>query len=125
MDGPICAPRPLSPLLRAVCSNSLKGPDRRYWQKYYLHFSPLPPCPSSLVSWKVSGLNPAAWQDAIVDQICERMFVALGAGNVKEAFDCFDVDGDGNIEYEEFVNTLKALEIGLSDEQARLKQFLF
>lgn len=47
------------------------------------------------------------------------MFVAMGAGNVQAAFDYFDVDGDGNIEYEEFVNTLKALEIGLSDEQAR------
>lgn len=55
----------------------------------------------------------------IVDQICERMFVAMGAGDVKAAFDYFDVDGDGNIEYEEFVNTLKVLEIGLSDEQVQ------
>ena len=47
------------------------------------------------------------------------MFVAMGAGDVREAFDYFDVDGDGNIEYEEFVNTLKKLEIGLSDEQVR------
>lgn len=62
-------------------------------------------------------MNAAAWQDAIVDQICERMFVAMGAGNVQAAFKYFDVDGDGNIEYEEFVNTLKALNIGLSDEQ--------
>lgn len=68
---------------------------------------------------KVSGLNTAAWQDAIVDQICERMFVAMGAGDVQAAFDYFDVDGDGNIEYEEFINTLKALDIGLSDEQVR------
>eukprot|EP00904_Undaria_pinnatifida_P006940 jgi/Undpi1/3376/HiC_scaffold_15.g06749.m1 len=66
---------------------------------------------------QVSGLNATQWQDAIVDQICERMFVAMGAGDVREAFDYFDVDGDGNIEYEEFVNTLKKLEIGLSDEQ--------
>jgi hypothetical protein len=29
----------------------------------------------------------------------------------------FDVDGDGIIEYEEFVNTLKRLDIGLSDSQ--------
>ena len=29
----------------------------------------------------------------------------------------FDVDGDGLIEYEEFVNTLKRLDIGLSDSQ--------
>lgn len=41
----------------------------------------------------------------------------MGAGDVQSAFDYFDVDGDGNIEYEEFVNALKALEIGLSDDQ--------
>lgn len=52
-----------------------------------------------------------------MDQICERIFVAMGAGDVQSAFDYFDVDGDGNIEYEEFVNALKALEIGLSDDQ--------
>ncbi|CAM9310140.1 unnamed protein product [Ectocarpus sp. 12 AP-2014] len=66
---------------------------------------------------QVSGLNAGQWQDAIVDQICERIFVAMGAGDVQSAFDYFDVDGDGNIEYEEFVNALKALEIGLSDDQ--------
>ncbi|CAM9947958.1 unnamed protein product [Sphacelaria rigidula] len=70
-----------------------------------------------LSSRQVGGINSAAWQDAIVDQICERMFVAMGAGNVQAAFEYFDVDGDGNIEYEEFVNTLKGLNIGLSDEQ--------
>lgn len=69
---------------------------------------------------QVSGLNAGQWQDAIVDQICERIFVAMGAGNVESAFDYFDVDGDGNIEYEEFVNALKALEIGLSDDQVHL-----
>lgn len=70
----------------------------------------------------MNGLNAGAWQDAIVDQICERMFVAMGAGDMKAAFDYFDVDGDGNIEYEEFVNTLKALDIGLSDDQACLRR---
>lgn len=66
----------------------------------------------------MNGLNAEQWQDAIVDQICERMFVAMGSGDVKAAFDYFDVDGNGNIGYEEFVNTLKALDIGLSDDQA-------
>jgi Ca2+-binding EF-hand superfamily protein len=35
------------------------------------------------------------------------------------AYQYFDVDGDGIIEYEEFVNTLKRLDIGLSDSQVR------
>ena len=72
----------------------------------------------------MSGLNAGQWQDAIVDQICERIFVAMGAGNVQSAFDYFDVDGDGNIEYEEFVNALKALEIGLTDDQVRVSVVL-
>ena len=67
----------------------------------------------------MNGLNAVYWQDAIVDQICERLFVAMGAGDVQAAFDHFDVDGDGNIGYEEFVSTLKAFDIGLSDDQAR------
>lgn len=71
----------------------------------------------------MNGLNAEEWQDAIVDQICERIFVAMGAGDVKAAFDYFDVDGNGNIGYEEFVNTLKVLDIGLSDDQARTTPF--
>lgn len=78
-----------------------------------------------LLKQQVSGLNAGQWQDAIVDQICERIFVAMGAGNVQSAFEYFDVDGDGNIEYEEFVNALKALEIGLTDEQARCVYLTF
>lgn len=69
----------------------------------------------------MTGLNACQWQDAIVDQICEKLFVAMGSGNVREAFTHFDVDGDGNIAYEEFINALKALDIGLSDDQAKAK----
>lgn len=66
----------------------------------------------------MTGPNATQWQDAIIDQICEQMFVAMGSGNVRDAFERFDVDGDGNITYDEFISTLKALDIGLSDDQA-------
>lgn len=67
---------------------------------------------------QVTGPNATQWQDAIIDQICEQMFVAMGSGNVRDAFERFDVDGDGSITYDEFISTLKALDIGLSDDQA-------
>ncbi|KAG5179686.1 serine/threonine protein phosphatase [Tribonema minus] len=66
---------------------------------------------------QVSGASAETWTDSVVDSICEKMFVAMGAGDVRKAFQYFDVDGSGTIEYEEFVNTLKRLDIGLSDAQ--------
>jgi len=57
------------------------------------------------------------WQEGVVRKICVKLFRALGAGNIEEAFDRFDTDGDKYIEYEEFMNTLQELDVGLSDQQ--------
>jgi Ca2+-binding EF-hand superfamily protein len=43
----------------------------------------------------------------------------MGCGDIQEAFSAFDVDGDNYIEYEEFMATLKKLDVGLSDMQVR------
>mmetsp|Transcript_35609 Transcript_35609/g.61601 ORF Transcript_35609/g.61601 Transcript_35609/m.61601 type:complete len:900 (+) Transcript_35609:141-2840(+) len=65
---------------------------------------------------EMAGVS-ADWADGVVDSICEKMFKALGAGNVEEAFNMFDTDKSGTIEYEEFIAMLKQLDIGLSDQQ--------
>jgi Ca2+-binding EF-hand superfamily protein/diadenosine tetraphosphatase ApaH/serine/threonine PP2A family protein phosphatase len=57
------------------------------------------------------------WQEAVISKICEKMFVALGAGDVNEAFRRFDVDSNGYIEYHEFVSTLRSLNLNLSEQQ--------
>jgi len=57
------------------------------------------------------------WADAVCDSICEKMYKALGAGDVNEAFRMFDTDQSGTIEYEEFIKLLKQLDIGLSEQQ--------
>lgn len=88
------------------------------------------------------GAGGASWQEAVIDAICEKLFLALqrigpkgaaaaGAGgvgeavgspgrgptSVKDAFALFDVDQDGRIEYEEFISLLKSMDVGLSEAQ--------
>jgi Ca2+-binding EF-hand superfamily protein/diadenosine tetraphosphatase ApaH/serine/threonine PP2A family protein phosphatase len=57
------------------------------------------------------------WQEGVIANICQKIFQAMGAGNIKQAFQAFDTDGDDYIEYEEFMNTLKELDVGLSEQQ--------
>lgn len=77
----------------------------------------------------------AAWQEAVIDRVCEKLFLALRRGgkslegrgqkgslsqsgsSVKDAFALFDVDRDGRIEYEEFIGLLKSMDVGLSEAQ--------
>lgn len=63
--------------------------------------------------------SAANWQDGVIDNVCEKLFFALkGKGtSVRDAFCVFDVDNDGKIEYEEFINTLKTMDVGLSEAQ--------
>lgn len=87
------------------------------------------------------GAGGPSWQEAVIDAICEKLFVALqrlpgpskkgsardgaevmspGGGvptSVKDAFALFDVDQDGRIEYEEFISLLKSMDVGLSEAQ--------
>lgn len=53
------------------------------------------------------------WQDAIVNRVCEKLFALCGA-DIKSAYAKFDTNDDGQIEYEEFVRTLRSLDVGLS-----------
>mmetsp|Transcript_28813 Transcript_28813/g.36128 ORF Transcript_28813/g.36128 Transcript_28813/m.36128 type:complete len:885 (+) Transcript_28813:145-2799(+) len=65
---------------------------------------------------EMAGMS-SDWVENVVDSICEKMFKAMGAGDVDTAFEMFDTDQSGTIEYEEFVNMLKQLDIGLSEQQ--------
>eukprot|EP00624_Nannochloropsis_granulata_P003004 evm.model.NODE_25201_length_48748_cov_29.326208.17 len=82
----------------------------------------------------MAGGAATAWQEAVIDMVCEKMFLALRKGvktegkddkatldsmgsSVKDAFSLFDVDQDGKIEYEEFISLLKTMDVGLSEAQ--------
>jgi hypothetical protein len=98
--------------------------------------------PKFLDRYRVEMVSPDgssdAWQEAVIDAICEKLFFALqrleqqkggGAGgekvmtprtpsaSVKDAFSLFDLDKDGRIEYEEFISLLKTMDVGLSEAQ--------
>jgi hypothetical protein len=59
----------------------------------------------------------SGWQDAVLQKVCSRIYQAMGCGDIQAAFKAFDTDGDQYIEYEEFMATLKKLDVGLSDMQ--------
>lgn len=104
--------------------------------------------PKFLDRYRVEMLSPdgssGVWQEAVIDAICEKLFLALqrlpaqqqGEGaaaaetaaavsavsprvpsSVKDAFSLFDADNDGRIEYEEFISLLKTMDVGLSEAQ--------
>mmetsp|Transcript_21966 Transcript_21966/g.35323 ORF Transcript_21966/g.35323 Transcript_21966/m.35323 type:complete len:1069 (+) Transcript_21966:254-3460(+) len=58
----------------------------------------------------------SGWQDAIVRRICEKLFSLVGA-DLERAYEKFDTNKDGQINYEEFVATLKQLDVGLTEQQ--------
>ncbi len=58
----------------------------------------------------------SSWQDAIVQRVCEKLYSLVGA-DLESAYKKFDIDHSGSIDYSEFVDTLKGLDIGLSDKQ--------
>ena len=59
----------------------------------------------------------AQWQDGMIQAVCRKLFQSTNARDVDGAFRHFDANDDGCIEYEEFSDTLKSLDIGLDDQQ--------
>ena len=55
------------------------------------------------------------WQDQIIERICEKLFQTCS--NLEQAYKMFDVNRDGKIEYEEFVQTLVSLKLGMNEQQ--------
>ncbi|KAE9362136.1 hypothetical protein PF008_g347 [Phytophthora fragariae] len=63
------------------------------------------------------SMDNSGWQESIIALICKKLYRAMGAGDMQQAFKVFDADSNGFIEYEEFLSTLKRMDTGLSDQQ--------
>ncbi|GMF24491.1 unnamed protein product [Phytophthora lilii] len=63
------------------------------------------------------AMDNSGWQESIIALICKKLYRAMGAGDMQQAFKVFDADSSGFIEYEEFLSTLKRMDTGLSDQQ--------
>lgn len=63
------------------------------------------------------AIDSSGWQEAIIAKICKKLYRAMGAGDLDQAFKVFDTDASGFIEYDEFTEALKKLDTGLSDQQ--------
>lgn len=63
------------------------------------------------------SVDSSGWQEAIISLVCKKLYRAMGAGDIDQAFRVFDTDANGFIEYEEFMEALKKMDTGLSDQQ--------
>lgn len=63
------------------------------------------------------SVDSSGWQESIISLVCKKLYRAMGAGNIEQAFKVFDTDANGFIEYEEFMEALKKMDTGLSDQQ--------
>ncbi|KAF1331731.1 Serine/threonine-protein phosphatase, partial [Globisporangium splendens] len=63
------------------------------------------------------AMDNTGWQESIISLICKKLYRAMGAGNIEQAFKVFDTDANNFIEYDEFMETLKKMDTGLSDQQ--------
>jgi protein phosphatase len=63
------------------------------------------------------AMDNSGWQESIIALICKKLYRAMGAGDMEQAFKVFDADSSGFIEYDEFLSTLKRMDTGLSDQQ--------
>ncbi|DBA02183.1 TPA: hypothetical protein N0F65_004818 [Lagenidium giganteum] len=63
------------------------------------------------------SVDNSGWQESIIAVVCKKLYRAMGAGNLEQAFKIFDADSNGFIEYQEFMDTLKKMDTGLSEQQ--------
>lgn len=55
------------------------------------------------------------WQEAIVEKICSKIYES--SKSLIEVFKSYDKDGDGCLDYGEFINAMKKLDLGLTNDQ--------
>lgn len=70
-----------------------------------------------LSRWQIGvRQEDSSWQDAIVRRICEKLYSIVGA-DLERAYRKFDINNDGRVSFDEFVKTLRSLELGMSDQE--------
>ena len=55
------------------------------------------------------------WMNNTIQRVCQKLFQSCSS--IEEAFKYFDLNDDGSIEYAEFVQRIKELDVGLTDNQ--------
>ena len=55
------------------------------------------------------------WMTNTIQRVCQKLFQSCSS--IEEAFKYFDLNDDGSIEYSEFVQRIKELNVGLTDNQ--------
>jgi len=90
---------------------------------YQTHLAELEPDGKSinytrfLSRWQIGvRQEDAGWQDGIVQRICEKLYSIVGA-DLEGAYRKFDINNDGRVSFDEFVKTLRSLQLGLSDQE--------
>ena len=97
---------PISDQEVSLLLNSFPSPDGSLTkQEFFNKFAGLLP----------SALGPSAmWEEAIIEKVKNR--IREKNLDLKAAFDAFDVDKNGFIDRNEFLKTLKIMQLGLTDE---------
>lgn len=62
------------------------------------------------------------WQDVVIARICRHLFDSTK--NVDEVFRTIDADNNGKVSYQEFIDAVKRLDVGLTDGQVRAPRWL-
>ena len=113
-----------------------------HYQKFFADVEPDGPFENKinyskfLSRFQIRGRDEdSSWQDAIIARVCERLYALctapvskqtseeeegesrLETSNIEQAWKRFDSNTDGKIEFSEFVETLKSLDVGLTDHQ--------
>ncbi len=55
------------------------------------------------------------WMNSTIQRVCQKLFQSCSS--IEDAFKYFDLNDDGSIEYSEFVQRIKELNVGLTDNQ--------
>ena len=68
-----------------------------------------------LERYRMQMTGNGGWIESILQSICQKLYKMCSS--VEEAFEIFDIDDDGKVGYDEFLQTFQNLDVGLTDKQ--------